>query len=284
MRVLKRYSWSFTARRKTISPNILTYELTSRRRSFLYFSLGVIIYGLLITGLYDSIFKIKGFAQYWDQFPSNLKNLFGGGNINILTPEGFLTVEYYQLTLLIILAAFVLGFTAFCIVKARENGSLEMILAHPIERWKYSFTSSVSLASALAVLVIITVGTLMIGSAIFGLHIGLLGQLKIMVVLWFLLLALGSISLLGSAAFNSPGQVYALGITVLIVCYLVHYLGNTWTIFRWIDHALLLHYYNPYSVMTEGGFPWWSLLYYGLVSIAFGWFAILVLERRDITT
>jgi len=257
--------------------------LRSKRRSLLYFSVGVVVYGFLIGALYPSVAKMSAFSQYWEQFPKNLKNLFGGSNVNILTPEGFLTLEYYQMILIIILAAFALGFTAFCVVKARENGTLELILAHPIERWKYALTSAISFSTALAGLSIVTVITVMITSPIFGLGVSLTGQLKVMILLWFMLLALGSIALLASAALNSPGQVYGLGIGVLIVSYLVNYAAHTFSFFSALDHVFFYHYYNPYQAMTAPGFPWSSLFYYGLISVAFTALAMVVLQRRDIS-
>ncbi|OFW60172.1 MAG: hypothetical protein A2W01_11905 [Candidatus Solincola sediminis] len=243
----------------------------------------MVVFGFLISALYPSLSKMTAFSQYWEQFPKNLKNLFGGSNVNILTPEGFLTLEYYQMILIIILAAFTLGFTASCIVKARENGTLELILAHPIERWKYTLTSSVSLATALAGLSLLAVATIMAASPVFDMGISFAGQLKLLVILWFMMLALGSISLFASAAFNSTGQVYGLGIGILIASYLINYLGNNWSAFKFIDRAFLYHYYAPYSAMTESGFPWASLLYYALVSVAFTTLAVIVLQRRDIS-
>ncbi len=278
------YSSSSTGRRRIINLNLFIYEIRSKRRSLIYFSVGVAVYGFLIAALYPSISKMAAFSQYWEQFPKNLKNLFGGSSVNILTSEGFLTLEYYQLILIIILAGFALGFTAFCIVKARENGSLELLLAHPIKRWKYALTSAISFATALAGLTLVTVLTVMIASPIFGLGVSFVGQVKVMILLWLMLFALGSISLLGSAAFSSPGQVYGLGIAVLIISYLVNYAARTWSSFAALDYVSFYHYYNPYTAMTAPGFPWSSLVYYGLISVAFTSLAMLVLQRRDITT
>lgn len=262
--------------------NLFRYQIRSKWRSLLYFSIGLFAYGFLITAIYPSISGLQAFSDYWQQIPEGFKNLFGGADVNILKPEGFITMEYYQMMLVIILAAFALGFTAFCVVKARENGTLEFILAHPVERWKYALTSFLSFSMALAGLCIIAVVTIIVVSPLFGAGVSLAGQLKVLALLWLMLLSLGSICLFASTALNSPGQVYAVGITVLTASYLINYLAHTWSFMRIVDYAFLYHYYDPYGTLTAPGFPWSSLIYYGLVSIAFATLSMLVLRRRDI--
>jgi len=265
-----------------INDNLLRYQLKTKRRNMLYFSIGLFIWGLLITALYPTVSGISAFSDYWSQFPDTIKNLFGGHDVNILKPEGYITLEYYQLFLPIILGAFVFAFAAFCVVKARENGTLEILLTHPIERWKYALTSFLSLAAGLAILSVLGVGTVMLVSLMFGIDISYLGQLKFMALVYFFVLALGSLSLFASCALNKSGQVYAVGITVLAVSYLVNFISNTWSFFRAVDHAFFYHYYDPYGVMTTSGFPWSSLVYYLAITIAFLWLSMVALQKRDI--
>lgn len=267
-----------------INLKLLSYQLKAKRKSLLYFSLGLFIWGFLITALYPTIQGIDVFSDYWGQFPDTLKNLFGGHEINILKPEGYITLEYYQMFIPIILAAFAFGMAAFCVIKARENGSLEILLTHPMERWRYALTSFSAICIGLAALSFLAVGAVMLTSLIFAVDLSYTGQLKFMLLAFLLVLSLGSISLFASCTARKSGQVYAVGITVLAVAYLVNFLANTWSFFRFIDRALPFHYYNPYGVMTSTGFPWSSLLYYLTVSIAFAVLSMLALHRRDIAS
>lgn len=262
--------------------NLLRYQLRSKRRSLIYFSIGLFVYGFMITSIYPTISGMQAFSDYWDQFPQGIKNLFGGSEINILKPEGFMAMEYYQMILVIILSAFVMGFTAFCVAKARENGTIELILTQPLERWKYALSSFASFVLALTGLCTVAVATVILVSPIFGVDISYAGQLKELVLLLLLLLALGGISFFASCVLNSPGQVYAAGFTVLAVSYLVNYLANNWTFFRIFNHAFLYSYYEPYKVMTTPGFPWSSMVYYLAISIAFVALSLVALQRRDI--
>jgi len=248
----------------------------------LYFSIGLFLWGLMITALYPAISEVEAFSDYWSQFPDTLKNLFGGHEINILKPEGYITLEYYQLFLPIILAAFAFAFAAFCVVKARENGTLEILLTHPVERWKYALTSFLSLAAGLAILTVLAVGTVMLVCLSFGIDVSYLGQLKLMALVYLLVLALGSLSLFASCALNKSGQVYAVGITVITVSYLVNFISNNWSFFKVIDHAFLYHYFDPYGTMTAAGFPWSSLIYYLALTVTFVWLSVIALQRRDI--
>lgn len=265
-----------------VNLELLRYQLKTKRKSMLYFSIGLFLWGLMITALYEAVSGVEAFSDYWSQFPDTLKNLFGGHEINILQPEGYITLEYYQLFMPIILGAFVFAFAAFCVVKARENGTLEMLLTHPIERWKYALTSFFSLAAGLAILSVIGVGTVALVALAFGIDISYLGQLKFMLLVYLFVLALGSLSLFASCVLNKSGQVYAVSITLLAVSYLVNFISNSWSFFRVIDHAFLYHYYDPYGVMTTAGFPWSSLLYYLAITIAFAWLSMIALQRRDV--
>jgi len=265
-----------------INLELLSYQLKARRKSGLYFSLGLFLWGFLITALYPTVSDIAAFSDYWGQFPDNLKNLFGGHDVNILRPEGFITLEYYQMFLPIILAAFAFGFAAFCVVKARENGSLEVLLTHPVERWKYALTSFSAIFVGLAFLSVFAVGTVMLVSLIFGVDLSYTGQLKFMLLVFLMVLGLGSISLFASCAARKSGQVYAAGITVFAMAYLVNFLANTWSFFRFIDYALPYHYFDPYGVMTTAGFPCSSLVYFLALSIAFVVLSMIALQGRDI--
>ncbi len=265
-----------------INLELLSYQLKARRKSGLYFSLGLLVWGFLITALYPTVSDIEAFSDYWGQFPDNLKNLFGGHDVNILRPEGFITLEYYQMFLPIILAAFAFGFAAFCVVKARENGSLEILLAHPVERWKYALTSFSAIFTGLACLSVFAVGTVMLVSLIFGVGLSCSGQLKFMLLVFLMVLGLGSISLFASCTARKSGQVYAVGITVLATAYLVNFLANTWSLFHFIDYALPYHYFDPYGVMTAAGFPFSSLVYFLALSVAFAVLSMIALQRRDI--
>jgi ABC-2 type transport system permease protein len=265
-----------------ISPSLLSYQLRSKRRNILYFSIGMSIWGFMITALYPTISGVEAFSDYWAQFPDTIKNLFGGHEINILKAEGYITLEYYQLFLPIILAAFALGFAAFCVVKARENGTIEILLTHPIERWKYALTSFFSMSIGLAILSVVGIGSVMLTSLIFGIDLNYLGQLKLIIIVYFFILALGSIGLFASCALNKSGQVYAVGITVLAVSYLVNFLSNNWSFFKAIDYVFLYHYYDPYGVTTEAGFQWSSLIYFVIIIVLFVFLSVYTLQRRDI--
>lgn len=266
-----------------IVPELLRYQLKARRRSLFYFFVGLFSWGFLITALFPTVSDITAFSSYWGQFPDNLKNLFGGHEVNILRAEGYITLEYYQLFLPIILCAFAFGYAAFCVVKARENGSLEILLAHPIERRKYVLTSASSLCGGLAALSFLSVGTVMLTALIFGIDLSYPGQLRFMALLFLFVLALGGITLYASCALDKSGQVYAVGITVFAVSYLVNFLSNNWAFFRFIDHALPYRYFDPYATMTTPGFPWSSLVYFLAIFIAFTMLSVVALQRRDVS-
>jgi ABC-2 type transport system permease protein len=268
--------------RPMINDNLLRYQVKAKRRGGLFFALGLFLWGMMITAIYPTVSGFEAFSEYWGQFPESLKNLFGGHDVNILKPEGYITLEYYQLFLPIILAAFVFGFTAFCVVKARENGTLEILLTHPIQRWKYIVTSFISLWAGLAFLSVVGVGTVMLVSLILGIDLSFVGQLKFLALLYLFMLSLGSISLFASCSLNKSGQVYAVGISVLAISYVVNFLSNNWAFFEVIDHAFLYHYFDPYGTMTTAGFPWSSLLYFAVLIIVFAVLSVMAFRGKDI--
>jgi ABC-2 type transport system permease protein len=261
---------------------ILRYHWKSKRRSLLYFSIGLFLWGVWMTAMFPTVSKMEAVSEYWSQFPDTLKNLFGGHEVNILKPDGYLTLEYYQLVLPIILTAFALGFAAFCVAKARENGTIELIFAHPVERWKYALHSFFSLSSALLLLSLVTVGAVMGTSVVLGVGISYTGHLKLLLLVFLFGLSMGSIALLASCSLRSAGQVYAVGIAVFGLSYLVNFLSVNWGFFSFFNHALLFRYYDPYATITGGGFPWSSLVYYLALTVALAAASMYVLQRRDV--
>ncbi len=109
--------------------------LRERRRSLLWWSIGVGILMVLMGAVYPSV-RDSGdvFEEYMAQLPEAFAEAFGLAGASIASPEGYLVSQLYSNMYVIILLVLGLGWAAWAIAGSEADGTLEMVLANPVRR------------------------------------------------------------------------------------------------------------------------------------------------------
>ncbi len=261
-----------------MSPAFLRQQFQSRFRTLLWFNIGVFLYGLLIVVIFPTISRTAG-SQY-EQLPEAFKRLAGGVN-----PFGSLTnylgVQYFSFTWVIILAAFVMSIARF-LGKGVEDGTLEITLASPLERWRVVLSLYIALAIGSVVLVLSTFAGIAVPAAIGGQSLAYLALLKFLLEGFLFLLAISGISLWVSAVSSTGGRTYLVGITFMLGSYLLHFLAISVNRFHFLDYISVFHYYDPTGVLTGSGSIWASVGIFAAIAAATTTLAVIAFERRDL--
>lgn len=112
---------------------VFQYTLTRFRGQIIGWGIALSLLGLLTISLYDTI------AAQQEQFEQLLKNYppeftaFFGDMSKIATPAGYLSIEFFSLAP-IILGVFAVLAGSGLLASDEENGTLDLLLAHPISR------------------------------------------------------------------------------------------------------------------------------------------------------
>jgi len=260
---------------------VLADTLRDRRRSLLWWTLGLVALVGVTVAFYPSIRGDSSLSEYGKDLPEGLRALFAGGELDIASPAGYLNSQIYALTAPLLLLVFSIGAGSGGIAGEEERGTLDLLLAHPLRRRDYVIQRFLALLTLVAMLSLVLLATVALGSLVVDLEIGFDR----------LLAATGSVALL--AAFFGclalavgglgPGRARATAVAAALAtaAWIFDGLGQT------VDALDGWRFLSPYyQALGENplreGVPWdgWAILAVGtlfLVAIA-----AAGLERRDV--
>lgn len=260
---------------------LLAESLRNRRRSLLWWTLGILALVALTIAFYPSIRDNSSLSEYGQDLPEGLRALFAGGELDISSPVGYLNSQIYALTAPLLLLVFSIGAGSGSVAGEEERGMLELLLAHPVRRRDYVLQRALGLVALVVALSLVLLATVALGSLLVDLEIGF-GKL---------VAATGSVALLATffgclalaVGALMPGRTRATAVAagLATAAWIFDGLGQTVTA---LDGWRPLSPY--YQALGENplreGVPWdgWAILLGGtallLVAAAAG------LERRDV--
>ncbi len=137
---------------------ILRYTLRRFRGQILGWGISLALLGLLIGSMYDVVAtQREQFQDIIQLYPQELIAFFGDLD-SFATPEGFLAIEFFSYMPLVLGVFGVLAGSGL-LVEDEENGTLDLILAHPVSRTALFAGRLLALLTAtLAILTIIWMG------------------------------------------------------------------------------------------------------------------------------
>jgi beta-exotoxin I transport system permease protein len=259
---------------------VLLESLRDRRRSLLWWSIGLVATIALTIAFYPSIRDDPALSDYAKDLPESLRALFAGGEFDIASPAGFLNSQVFALTVPLLLLIFAIGAGSAAVAGEEEQGTLDLLLAHPVRRRDLvlqRFLALTVLVGALAVVVVVTVA---LGSWLVDLEIGFGRLLAASGSVGLLALLFGTIALAVGAVRPGRAQAIAVAAGLAVAAWLLDGLAQA------VGTLDPLRPLSPYyqalgqNPLREGA-PWtgWALLVVATALLVAG--AAIGLERRD---
>ncbi len=144
---------------------IFTRKLYKNTLMILGWSLGLALLGYFLFDIYERLFLTNvDLQQMMAAFPQEMMAFFGGDNINVFDPAGFIHLEFFSYIPVILGIVVVSGATGL-IVKKEEEGSLELILAQPVSRTTVFWGKLLALFVSTVLILAITWGGFALGLA-----------------------------------------------------------------------------------------------------------------------
>lgn len=133
---------------------IFRYSLARYRGQIIGWGIGVFLLGLFLLPFYETIVEQQDqIQQLLDSYPPAMTAFFGDMN-EMATPHGYLGVEYFAL-MPIILGIYAVLAGSGLLASDEENGTLDLILAHPISRTSLFIGRLLAFAAATALILVI---------------------------------------------------------------------------------------------------------------------------------
>lgn len=266
-----------------MSWNLFRKTVSDRWRATSVYAGAIAAYVLLLAAIFPTFSKMSGIQKLLEKYPKGLLKLFGVQRFDISSFNNYITLEFLALMWVVIMAAFIIAFARNMVAGELSEGTLELLLAQPIERWKVLTSEGLVLLGGIIGLVVVTVVSIFAFGAAFGLKLTYSGYAAFLPLAVALFAAIAGYSVLLSAALSDPRQVAMGAAGLTLVFYLVHFAGTYSKVFEKVDWFGIFHYYNPQKVLDSGNVPVRDILLLLVFAVVGFAAALLVFQRRDIT-
>ena len=258
-----------------------TWAAQRVRLSFVMLALAV--WGFLLPVVYATFGKEIGallqsgtFANILDIF-----SRFSGGDV--FSIQGTVALGLVHPIALALVSIQVVGFAAAAVAGERQRGTLEVLLARPLER-RVLYTTLLGATFLYAALTeAAVVGGIVAGAVLFGVASEL--QPIDVALCWLNAVALfgvlGAIALAASVSFDRLGPALGIALGVTLVGYAFEFLGTLWPDAAWLRPFSPFRYFQPMRILA-GTFEPRDLLVLGAIFAAAVVWAAWVFPRRDL--
>jgi len=260
--------------------NLFAKTLRDLRGQILGWGIGAGLLGWMVIFLYPS-FKDQTAAltDMLKGYPAALTGFFGDFT-RLNTYPGWLNIELFSYGPPI-LAIFAVVVGTGLIAGEEEKGTLDLLLSHPIRRWRVVTEKFAALGVATLLIMALTAlffvgGSLMIGETA---HLGRITLATLNIAP--MTLASGALALMVSVLFRSRRLANLVALVVIIGSYFLESLGKTVDVLDPYRPIALYHYYDSSAALFEG-IKWGDAgIMLGLTALFFA-VSLFAFQRRDI--
>ncbi len=255
----------------------------SQRMKLLAVALGLGTWGFLLPVVYatfgadiERLVRSGSFGEMFEIF-----SRFTGGNVFSLT--GSLALGILHPIPIALIAVFAVGFAAAAVAGERQRGTLEVLLARPLDRRALYLTLLVAMllfvAISVAAVLLGAVGGAFLFDVADDLRPGALAAAWLNSVLLYG--AIGGLGLAASVSFDRLTPALGVTLAFTIASYAVYFLALLWPDARWMAPYSVFHYL-PASEVLAGDLDPGDLLVLACVLAASVAYSLVVFPRRDL--
>jgi beta-exotoxin I transport system permease protein len=261
--------------------SILLKTLRDRRRSLLWWSVGLVAFSATVVAFWPSIeASAADLQRLFRNLPTALR-AFTGGQLDLTSPEGYLDGRLFSFLGPVLFLAFTIGFGSRTVAGEEQAGTLELLLAAPLPRWRIVAEKFGALVLATAALGVLLWASLAVGAGPVGMEIGA-GRLAAVTAMLVLVgLTFGALALLVGAMTGKRG--FAVGLTgaIAFAAYLVHVYAPVVDALDAVDALSPFYYYDSGEALRSGIEPAHPVILIVMTLLLAG-FALAAFDRRDV--
>lgn len=200
-------------------------DMRIRRRSLLWWTVGVFLTVLLVDAFYPAIAGDQSLDAMMQDIPESLRPLLGPDDLT--SPVGYLSSQLYLFFLPVIVLVFAIGRGSSAIAGEEEEHTLDLLLVWPVSRRSIYLSKVAAVGLALAIVVGVSALPTVIVGPVWQLDIPAVNILAITVQLLLFAAFFASLSLTVSSAFGRRTLGLAAASAFAGVTYLIDGLGQS---------------------------------------------------------
>ncbi len=244
----------------------------------------IFLYGVLTMYLYPTM--TEDILGYLNSLPEAMKAAFGYEGVDFttftFTPEAFATLEFLVLWPLLIGIYGI--FSSIGIAREAERGTLDLLLAQPVKRYKVLISKFAVFALAALLIAVASLLGLVFGATLINESVNINSLALVLFEAFLFVLAIGCFTLLCSTIFLEPRKsLLAAGVVMAgsyILNFIVPILSDS---FSWLRNLSLFYYYQPNEVVSSASLNGTAVAVYASVAIVCFIAALVVFQRRDLS-
>jgi len=238
-------------------------------------AVGMTLVIVLVGALFPSVGGTIGKLHV----PDGVANLLGGADYGTIT--GWMRSEIGAVYGPLVIAASAIAAAVALTAGEEEAGILALVLAHPVERGRLVLDK----AAAVAVVVVIVAGGtwlgLLVGVALAGGGISVMGVTALALHLAFFGFAVGAFALALATSTGRKAVATAGAAAFAIVGFLINGFAPLIGGFTWLKYLSVFHYYSGHDPIARG-VDLGDLVVVGLATVALTAVAVVGFRGRDL--
>jgi ABC-2 type transport system permease protein len=258
--------------------------IRDRRRGLGGWCLGITGLVVFTVAFFPTVKGNETFDELTDQLPNSLRSLLGlAQDAPITAPPGYLHARLFSTLIPLLLVVYAIGLGARAIAGTEEDGTLELLLAHPVTRTRVTVERYLANTVLLAALTVVFATGLTLSALPAGAldGVSLTGLAGAASGAFALALLHGSIAYTVGAATGRRAPAIAAATGVAVAGYLVEGLLALTDTIRPLRYASPWHWYLGRNMLTDGIAPD-AIAPPLLVSLALLTAATRLFARRDL--
>ncbi len=245
----------------------------------------IFLYALLTMSLYPTM-KSLDILGYMNEIPDALKAAFGFEGIDfssfILTPESFAAME------LLVLWPVMIGvyaiFSSIGIAREVERGTLDLLLAQPVKRYKVLISKFAVFVLAALLIAIASLIGLALGSALINESVDIISLSLVLLEALLFVLVFASVTLLFATIFLEPRKSLLAAGVIMAGSYILNFIVPILDpSISWLRNLSLFYYYQPQDIINSAALNGTAVAVYATVAVVGFAAALFVFQRRDIS-
>lgn len=263
--------------------HVLRHTLWGHRTNILFIAGAILFFEFIIALVWRSLGEVAA-TGFVDLLPENMRRLMEAqfGFVPAGGISGWLAGLNRHPIYLALMAAFAVGAGVGAVAREVERGSILLVLARPVARWRFLLEKIVAAAVGLALLSTVTYLGLLGGVLAVGEAPEALTFLWATVNGYLLFLVIAGVAMVLSSVGDDGGTVSARATGAVLVFYFVDFLANLWDKAEFLGPVSFFHYYNPATLVQTGEVPWRDLgVLIFMAGLLYGT-ALILFQRRDI--
>ena len=260
--------------------NLFTKTLRDLRSQILGWGIGAGLLGAMVIFLYPAFKDQMGaMLEMLKSYPPALSAFFGDFN-QMPFFLGWLNIEFYSYGPPI-LAIFAVVVGTGLVAGEEEKGTLDLLLSHPIRRWRLVADKFAAFAVA-TVLIMALIALFFVSSSVMIGETSQLGRMALATMnIVPITLAGGALALMASVLFRSRRLANLMALAVIIGSYFLESLGKAVDVLEPYRPIALFHYYDSYAALFEG-LKWGDVGILLALTALFFAVSLFAFQRRDI--